>query len=107
MREHTHTHESDLEDTMTMSAGRCWPLVTFTMSPTATWWPDAAVQQRERKEVERRRRRGVKGKVRGHGRGKGGERKQEAGYLVTNLEAANRERGSLGSTAVRSFNSFD
>lgn len=40
-----------------MSAGRCWPLVTFTMSPTATLWTgqgDAGACQRNR-EVEERR----------------------------------------------------
>lgn len=37
---------------MTMSAGRCCPLVTLTMSPTATQWAGATLQQHEEGENE-------------------------------------------------------
>lgn len=37
---------------MTMSAGRCCPLVTLTMSPTATQWAGAALQEHEEGENE-------------------------------------------------------
>lgn len=51
---------SNLEDRITMSAGRCWPLVTFTMSPTATLWTGRSIAEachRKNREVEERRER--------------------------------------------------
>lgn len=58
----THLYRpSNLEDTITMSAGRCWPLVTFTMSPTATLWTGCSSAT----ACQRKTGRGGKGKKEG------------------------------------------
>lgn len=77
----THTHsstQSDLEDTITMSAGRCWPLVTFTMSPTATLWPGRSSATACQKEWWGERR-VLRQRVRGNRRGEGGRQREETG----------------------------
>lgn len=70
--------QSDLEDTITMSAGRCWPFVTFTMSPTATLWPgwNSARVCESKQERRRKFRQRVRGNKRGMGEESDRERKQ-------------------------------